>query len=85
MSCLSSLLGYLILYGHVEGLYYLESVNLNPSTHRPFNAVRLSMGTWGTHADTPHSGSAYYLMVTTVVLFSVVAVTSRTVCKRLAS
>ena len=38
------------------------------------------MGHWVTHPDNPHSGAAYYLTVTMVVLFSIVAMTSKSVC-----
>jgi hypothetical protein len=80
--CLSSILGRLMLYGHVESLYYLDDVIFNSNTHRLIDAVRsTSIGHWDTHPDDPRSGAAYYLMVTMVVLFSLVAMTSKSVCK----
>jgi hypothetical protein len=39
---------------------------------------------WDIHPDNLHSGAAYYLTATTVVLFSVIAMVSRTVCQSLA-
>jgi hypothetical protein len=38
--CLSNILGPLILYGHVESLYYLDGVTFNSNTHRLIDAVR---------------------------------------------
>ena len=40
---------------------------------------------WDTYPDNPHSGAAYYLTVTMVVLFSLVAMTSESVCECLAA
>ena len=42
------------------------------------------MGHWDTQPDNSHSGAAYYLTVTMVVLFSLVAVMSKSVCQCLA-
>ena len=74
--------GPLILNDLVESLYYLEGVNFNPNTHCPIDAVRTTLCRDGdTHPDSSHSGAAYYLTVTTVVLFSLGAMTSKTVCQ----
>ena len=80
--CLSSVPGPLILYGHVESIYYLDNVTVNPNTHGPIDAVRSSFGTaLGYTPDNPHSGAAYYLTITMVVLVSLVAVIGNSVCQ----
>ena len=33
--------GPVILYDHVESLYFLEAFNFNPNTHSPIHAVRI--------------------------------------------
>jgi hypothetical protein len=69
----------------VESLYYLDGVTFNSNTHRLIDAVRrTSIGHWDVHPDDPRSGAAYYLMVTMVVLFSLVAMTSKSVRQCLA-
>ena len=86
MLCLPNILGPLILYGRVESAYYLDGFTSNPNTHGPADAVRSTFnGDWDTHPDNPHSGAAYYLTVTMVVLFTLVAMTSESVCKCLAA
>lgn len=37
--------GPLILYGHVESLYYLDDVTFNSNTHGPIDAVRSTFNT----------------------------------------
>ena len=67
----------------MESLYYLDDVALNPNTHGPINAVRSTFDTilLGYTLDSPHSGAAYYLTITMVVLFSLLAVISDSVCQ----
>ena len=67
----------------MESLYYLDDVTFNPNTHGPIDAVRSTFDTTllGYTPDNPYSGAAYYLTITMVVLFSLVAVISNSVCQ----
>jgi len=83
--CLLGVLGRLILYGHVESLHYLDGVTFSSNTHGTIDAVRSTLNRhWNAQPDGPHSGAAYYVTVTMVVLFSLVAMTNKSVCQCLA-